>query len=265
VQRDTQGGPEDDRGTALPLGGGTSGGSGAGSGNTGDVTVGQVYVAADPSVDGQTALFVGGTNGNDAIVVRRGATAASITVTINGVSRGEFPVTSGGASIGRVIVYGNAGNDTITIDSTVGAIAAVLYGGAGDDTITGGAGSTFADGGDGNDLITANGSRDILIGGRGVDVLTTAHDDDILIGGIYLDADDLGAAHDLMEEWKSSASYSQRLADLRAGGTDGLYALNTSTVLDDGSADRLTGGQGQDWFWSYLFDQDDERGNETNL
>ncbi len=47
-----------------------------------------------------------------------------------------------------------------------------------------------------------------------------------------------------MAMWKSSASYAQRLADIRTGGADGLYALQTSTVLDDGVADYLYGRPG---------------------
>ena len=261
-RRDTQGGPEDDRGTALPLNGGGSGGSG--SGNGGDVTVGQVYVAADPSNPTANALFVGGTLGDDTIVIQAGTTAASISVTINGIARGQFLVANGGVLIGRIIVYGNAGNDTITVNANVGAIATVIYGGDGNDTLSGGAGSAFIDGGAGNDAITAAGNRDILIGGSGQDTLTAGHDDDILIGGVYLFSEDLDAVYGLMRAWSSSASYSARIADIRAGGTDGLYALTTSTVTDDGAVDRLGGSQGQDWFWSYLFDQDDEHGNEAN-
>ena len=59
-------------------------------------------------------------------------------------------------------------------------------------------------------------------------------------------------------------SASATSADVRAGGSDGLYALTAATVADDGAADRLYGNQGQDWFWSYLFDVNDEHGNETN-
>jgi Ca2+-binding RTX toxin-like protein len=264
--RDTQGGPEDDRGTALPLAG-AAGAAAVGSTaavNTADVTVARVYVAADPSVDGQNALFVGGTSGDDVIVVQRGTTSAYIDVVINGVDQGEFPVTSGGVPIGRIIVYGNAGNDTITINTNVGAIDAVIYGGDGNDTITGGAGSTFADGGDGNDLITANGSRDVLVGGLGQDTLNAGKDDDILIGGVYLFSGDLDTVYGLMKEWKSSASYADRIADIRTGGSDGAYALTSLTVVDDGAVDHLNGAQGQDWFWSYLFDQDDDHGNEIN-
>ena len=40
-------------------------------------------------------------------------------------------------------------------------------------------------------------------------------------------------------------------------GTDGV-------LYYDLAADRLYGNQGQDWFWSYLFDVNDEHGNETN-
>ena len=113
-------------------------------------------------------------------------------------------------------------------------------------------------------MITANGTRNVLVGGLGRDTLTAGRDDDILIGGVYLFSGDLDAVSGLMNEWKGSAGYADRLADVRAGGSDGLYALTAATVADDGAADRLYGNQGQDWFWSYLFDVNDEHGNETN-
>src|SRR5262249_54099152 len=102
--RDTQGGPEDDRGAALPTGGG-GGGSGQGSGNGSDVTFGNIVVSQDPSNPGQMALFVGGTNSSEVIDVRQGATASFIRVVINGVSQGEYARGSGASAIGRIIVY----------------------------------------------------------------------------------------------------------------------------------------------------------------
>jgi len=54
------------------------------------------------------------------------------------------------------------------------------------------------------------------------------------------------------------------MANLRAGGSDGLFAFNTATVLDDGAKDTLNGAQGQDWFWAFTLDITDQHGNETN-
>jgi Ca2+-binding RTX toxin-like protein len=246
----------------LPLGGSGGTAGGAGSPNTTDMTVGMVYVAADPSADGQLALFVGGTSGNDTIVVQPGTTSAYLDVVINGVDRGQFAITSNGQSIDRIIIYGNDGNDTFTVSPKV-TIDAVIYGGSGNDVLTGDGGTNFLDGGDGYDVLSAAGGRNVLAGGAGQDTLEGGSGDDILIGGLYEYSEDLDVVYAVVGVWKGSATYAQRLGALRAGGSDGLYAFNTSTILDDGVADQLDGNQGQDWFWAYALDRTDKKVNET--
>jgi hypothetical protein len=262
-KRDTQGGPEDDRNTFLPLNGvgGGGGGSGSGSGNGSNVILDAVYVAANPSDPTALALFVGGTNGNDTIVLQAGSTAGTVQVVINSVNRGQFALTG----ISRYLIWGNDGDDTITVSTSLPAIEAVIYGGEGNDTLTGGAGSTLIDGGAGNDRLTGQGARNVLIGGFGSDILNSGSGDDILIGGIWLFSEDLDAVAAMKAVWTSSATYDQRVSSLRTGGPDGLYAINDTTVSDDGVADTLNGTQGQDWFWAYLLDTDDKKGNEDNL
>ncbi len=252
--RDTQGAPEDDRvaGTAAQV-------------NTIDITANNVIVSPDPSDPSRLALYVGGTAANDVIEVRAGSTSGSLQVVVNGLDRGTFARTTAAGTIGRVIVYGNDGNDTITINSNVDAIPAVLYGGAGNDTLTGGKGSNFLDGGDGNDKLNGGAANDILVGGRGQDTLLAAGGDDILIGGTYLASEDLDAVAAVAAEWASSRSYAERLANLRNGvGVDGAYQLSTTTLLDDNAVDSLSGAQGQDWFWVFTNDITDEKGNETD-
>src|SRR5207302_175560 len=73
-----------------------------------------------------------------------------VRVVINGVVHGEYDSTI----LGRIIVYGNAGNDRITISSDLGNVAALVYGGLGNDVITGGEGFNLLDGGEGNDTLT---------------------------------------------------------------------------------------------------------------
>ena len=264
--RDTQGGPEDDRNTALPLNlapaNAPSGVSSVASNST-DVTVGQVYVTSDPSNPAQLALFVGGTNNADTILVKLGSSSAFLDVVINGKDLGQFAITTTAGTIDRVIVYGNDGNDSITVSQNV-AINTVIYGGAGDDTLTAGGGNSFLDGGDGNDVLTGGGGRDVQIGGLGQDSLTGGKDDDLLIGGTYKQSGDLDSVFSLMAIWNSSESYAQRITDLRTGGADGLFAFNTTTVLDDAAVDYLYGNQGQDWFWVFGSDKADVKGNEIN-
>src|SRR5262249_29800081 len=61
--RDTLGGPEDDRGTALPLTG--LGSAGAGSGNTFDASKAGAYVDEDVTDASHNTLYIGGTSGDD--------------------------------------------------------------------------------------------------------------------------------------------------------------------------------------------------------
>jgi hypothetical protein len=66
----------------------------------------------DPQDPHLTALAVGGTAGNDAIVVRP-AGAGQVEVLIGGVSQGTFAPT------GHLLIYGQAGNDAITVQAGV--------------------------------------------------------------------------------------------------------------------------------------------------
>src|SRR5262249_451617 len=78
-------------------------------------------------------------------------------------------------------------------------------------------------------------------------------------------SEDLNSIYNALAIWRSSATYSQRISSLRAGGgSDVLFAFTPATVLDDSTVDYLYGNQGTDWFWSFLFDQDDRRGSEAN-
>jgi Ca2+-binding RTX toxin-like protein len=258
VHRDTQGGPEDDRGTALPLVG--RGSAGLGSDNTSDMSKARVYVAQDVTDPAANTLFVGGTSGDDVIEVRRGANDAMIRVVVNGATAGEFNRDTLG--LRRVIVWGNDGNDTITINNDLPAITTLIFGGDGNDTIRGGAGSNYIDGGRGNDVLFGGDGFDVLIGGDGADQVEAAKGDDLLIGGIYTYSEDYTAIDFLMASWTPTYSYADRQSRLRAGNADGLFGLSLSTIKDDGVADVLHGDQGQDWFWVNVLDEYDRKGNE---
>jgi PKD domain len=64
-----------------------------------------VAVEADPFHPGETALFVGGTSGND--TVGFAASGRNIAVTLNGVSEGTFSAN------GSLIVFGQGGTDVV--------------------------------------------------------------------------------------------------------------------------------------------------------
>lgn len=218
-------------------------------------TIQAVAVQVDPTDPSRTALAVGGTTGNDAITLAPVDAAGTITVSINGALQGNYSPT------GRVVVFGQAGNDTINlnavrIDHTTVSISvpAVVFGDDGNDTIDAGgsAANNVLLGGAGNDVIYGGGGRDILIGGLGADLLHGGGGDDVLIGGT---TDFDGAVVPLcrlMSEWgRIDADYGTRIGHLTGNLPDGLNAgqlLTANTVHDDGMSDTLYGDNGQDWF-----------------
>jgi Ca2+-binding RTX toxin-like protein len=227
------------------------------------VVLDRAFVDQDPDGSGQ-ALFVGGTNSGDTIEVKRGSTSDKARVVINGVDRGEFSRSA----FGKVIVYGNDGDDTITINGDLGSLAAVVYGDEGNDTLKGGAGNDVLVGGSGNDNLQGNGGRDLLIGGEGQDTIHGNQEDDVLIAGAYLHQENVAALDALMSAWTSALSYEQRRTQLlNASGSLGQYAFSAQTIEDDGVIDYLYGDQHQDWFLASAQDVMEVRGNEegTNV
>jgi Ca2+-binding RTX toxin-like protein len=208
----------------------------------------QVVVAAllpDPCDPGQQALFVGGTTGNDAIVVSP-ATGGAVQVQINGASVGTFTPT------GRIVVYAQAGNDDVQVAGSI-ALSAWLYGGDGDDRLKGGAGNDVLLGGAGADLLVGGSGRDLLIGGAGEDRIVGNGDDDLLLAGVFLLESDAHKLCAVMREWtRTDKTAAERVAALQnGGGLNGSVVLNGTTVSHDTDEDVLTGSSGYDWF---LFD-----------
>jgi hypothetical protein len=204
-----------------------------------------------PGVCGGTDLVVGGTSGNDTIKISAGAKAGSISVTINGHSRGSFTPT------GRLIVLAQVGNDTVTVNTNL-TVPRIIYGGTGDDTITGGNGKGIQIGGDGADRLSGGNGRDILIGGTGADTLNGNNGDDILVTGAtaYDNISTASRLCGLQAEWaRTDLAYASRIGHLNGsipGGLNGTTVLTTTgsgrTTSDDSSTDTATGNLGQDWF-----------------
>lgn len=219
---------------------------------TRQVTVSRAALQDDPLATGQRMLVVGGTADNDQIQVERnGQTRYTVQISTGG---GQWQGNFNGP-ISRVVIDAGAGNDQIAVDRA-GAVAAWLYGGAGNDRISGGSGGGLFLGGGGDDRITGGSGRSVQIGGLGADTLVGGGDDDILIGGSTVHDGGEATLAAVLAEWTSGRGYLTRVANLR-----GL--LDATSVLDDGTADRLTGGSGRDWFWIGLSDLiTDRRNNE---
>jgi Ca2+-binding RTX toxin-like protein len=192
---------------------------------------------------------VGGTTAADVIHLNR-LSQNNIRVMINGVSQGVFAPT------GRILVYGQAGDDVVLLDGSI-QNAAWIRGGAGDDWLLGGAGNNILFGEEGEDVLLGNSGRNLLIGGLGADLLLGRPGDDILVGGsTSWDADET-ALSAIMAEWTSAADYQTRVAHLRGttpGGVNGNFLLDSTTVLDDLEVDLLSGGGGLDWFFTGVGD-----------
>ena len=101
---------------------------------------------------GYSELVIQGTPSDDAIVVSQSDDA--IAVSLNGKSPERFP-----GPFGEIIVRGNAGNDSITVDPSV-KVRTRLYGGPGDNMITalGSGRNVIVTVGEGRDDCTGNGS-----------------------------------------------------------------------------------------------------------
>lgn len=102
------------------------------------------------------------------------------------VNNGAVPIIGGPATVANtslIQVYGQGGNDTITLDQTNGALPkANVFGGSGHDTITGGSGADQLFGQGGNDTLFGKGGADFLFGGAGNDTLTGGDGDDHVFG-----------------------------------------------------------------------------------
>lgn len=248
---------------------------------TGQVSTAVTKVVAVGAIQQQgNVLIIGGTSGGDKIDVFN---VFGLRAVVNGTWYGPF------TGVTSIQVFGQAGNDCLDIDSNV-TLPALVDGGAGDDKIDGGSGNDtllggigrdcieggrgndFIDGGAdndtvsgqdghdvvlggaGNDTLYGGSGRDLLIGGLGADYLYGGGDDDILIGGTTSYDTNRTALDAVMLEWTRNSAYATRLSRLRdgaAGGLNGTYRLNSTTVQNDSQVDQLFGESGADWFFAF--------------
>jgi hypothetical protein len=166
-------------------------------------------------------------------------------ITIN-FHDGTAPIVTPLAGLNALVVYGQGDNNQIQVDKKL-TLPAFLFGGNGANVqIQGGGGPTVEVGGSGgNGLLLGGTGRNILIAGPGGAQLKGGSGDDILIGGFTNYDQNLAALEAIMAEWNSADSYAMRTSALSS-------FFNTSTVHDDGVADQINGGGGQDWVFALL-------------
>lgn len=195
----------------------------------------------------QGVLTITGTDGDDDIKVNPGGGASEIKVMLNGEQTTWVGATS-------IVVYANAGDDRVQIAGGV-TLPVIAFGGDGNDRLKAGGGPSVLVGGDGDDSLLGGAGRDVLIGGRGADLIGGNGADDLLIAGATAFDANLTALNLIRAEWTSGRSFADRVANLSGTGTSGVngpVVLRTvvadPTVFDDDAVDRLTGGDGTDWF-----------------
>ena len=215
--------------------------------NTTVVSTGAMLVA-DPYNAAQNDLVVTGTTGADNISFTM-PTAGKIYATLNGKTSGPFAVT------GRLVAFGVAGNDAITVGPAI-TLPSVLYAGTGNSTVTGGSGSNVIVGGGGADTLVGGSGRNLIIAGAGPSKLYSSKlgvqvglaGGSILIGGTTdFDSND-AALHAIITEWASADAYAMRVAKIKAGTTLTGAALTTTTVHKSAAVDQLYASLGYDWF-----------------
>ncbi len=109
--------------------------------------------------------------------------SAAGQILVNGGAVNVLGGTSTVANTTLIQVFGQAGNDTLTLNEANGALpAANLFGGDGNDTLTGGSGNDQLFGQAGNDILLGKGGNDLLFGGAGDDQLTGGVGDDRVFG-----------------------------------------------------------------------------------
>jgi Ca2+-binding RTX toxin-like protein len=227
--------------------------------NVGHLTVANVAFEPDPSNPSQTALFIGGSAGNDHIQIQGKDKSSSVNVKIDGPSLKLDQLVSNAVS--QIVVYGGPGDDHIEVDNKV-LLAAILFGGSGDDHLQAGGGPTTEVGGAGEDHLEGGTANSILIGGADSDHLESKAGDGLLIGGTTNFDANIAALDALLAEFsRADESFAQRVANLQnspAGAvnpngsyTVGFY-LTAASVKDDAAGNQLDGVSGLDWYFANL-------------
>jgi PKD repeat protein len=212
-----------------------------------------------------TTLAIGGTGAVDKIKVSpNGKTAGAIKLKVNGV-KSTF------AGVVQIEVFGQGGNDKLTLAGSV-TLPAFISGGDGDDKIKSGKGPSVLLGGAGDDKLTSSIGRDLLIGGLGADVLKASSGEDILIGGTTDFDSKLLKLAEVMSEWNDTLEdVATRIGHLDGslpGGLNNGTFLNAATLHDDADMDTLIGSGDTDWFFAMLSglaadDLKDDKAGET--
>ncbi|UPT84156.1 calcium-binding protein [Bradyrhizobium barranii subsp. apii] len=129
-------------------------------------------------VTGQLTIF--GDSANNGVVISRDKSGRIL------INNGQVKTIGGDptvANTNEIDIFGQGGDDTITVNESNGPMPAVhIFGGDGNDRITGGSGADLLFGQAGDDTIKGGGGNDLLFGGAGNDTLDGGSGDNQLFG-----------------------------------------------------------------------------------
>ena len=152
------------------------------------LATGQLILTAQPAAAATVATFsagggllsVFGDSLGNTITVSRDAAGTIL------VNSGAVPIAGGAPTVANtqlIQVFGQAGDDVISLNEANGALPrANLFGGGDNDMVTGGSGGDLVFGQSGNDTLLGRGGFDQLFGGTENDILTGGDADDQVFG-----------------------------------------------------------------------------------
>ena len=190
------------------------------------------------------ALVVNGSTQPDVIQLQTDV-SNDIEVIIDG-SNEIFPIR-----FERIIVRGNQGADTITINDEL-PLPTSIFGGAGPDTIVGSPGRDSIYGGAGGDSISGLAGNDLIFGEDGLDIINGGANNDTIYGGGGADSISGDTGNDFI---RGNA------------GNDTLFGNDgNDRLFGDAGNDLLRGDAGRDTFDGGIgSDTADRRGIETRV
>jgi phospholipase C len=225
------------------------------------VSIGSAYAQIDANNPSKFALIVQGTEGADKINITQDSGEIRVQIKGRGVNFDHFFPQA----ISRIEIYGQGGNDKISVAPDV-TTPAYIFAGSGDDKVEGGGGQTVIVGGSGDNRLTGGAGASIIIGGSGHDHLATGDGAALLIAGTTAFDANPEAIRALEAEWsRTDETFAQKVAHLNGGATGGknilpgtnqAAILDTTTVQSHGSEDIITRDNDtgvQDLIFAHLF------------
>jgi Ca2+-binding RTX toxin-like protein len=182
---------------------------------------------------------------DNVITVGLDAGRDNVVVTINGTT-----TTVDADDLKKVRIFGDTGNDTITIDDsqTHFSIQTYIFAGDGDDRVRCRNERDYVEGGNGDDRISLGGGRNLALGDAGADVIDGGGQRDFISGGAGSDTLSGGGDRDQLQGDNGDdlirGGYTDPTLNNREGFDDNTDDAS-GFVSNDGS-DLIFGGRGND-------------------